>query len=125
MIDPILFVSITAVILAAAAFFVAFVQAILTYVSWGPRHKCTFAAIGHTSKQVTIDWLGFGSRYPRVRYPLLNLDWTEVMSLVVDTAFDEDIKGNDVMDDIARSHDDDWYWRPVRINDVINSWNVA
>ena len=123
MTDPILIVSITAAILAAAAFAVASVQAILTYVSWGPKHKCTFAAIGRTSKQVTTSWLGFGSRYPRVRYPLLNMDWTAVIGLVIDTEFDERI--GSLLRDVVEPHTEQWYWRAVTISDVIKWWHVA
>jgi hypothetical protein len=122
MTDPILIVSITAAILAAAAFAVASVQAILTYVSWGPKHKCTFSAIGHTSKQVTTTWLGFSSSYPRVRYPLLNMDWSGIMKLVVYTASEESITG--VMEDIVR-HKPQWFWRAIQIDDKIGWWNVA
>jgi hypothetical protein len=123
MTDPILIVSITAAILAAAAFAVASVQAILTYVSWGPKHKCTFSAIGHTSKQVTTTWLGFSSSYPRVRYPLLNMDWAEIMKLVIRTEFEESITG--LMDDVVQAHKPQWFWRAIKIDDKISWWNIA
>jgi hypothetical protein len=123
MTDPILIVSITAAILAAAAFAVASVQAILTYVSWGPKHKCTFSAIGHTSKQVTTTWLGFSSSYPRVRYPLLNMDWAEIMKLGIRTAYEESITG--LMDDLVKTHQPQWFWRAMKIDDKISWWNIA
>jgi hypothetical protein len=123
MTDPILIVSITAAILAAAAFAVASVQAILTYVSWGPRHKYTFSAIGHTSKQVTTTWLGFSSSYPRVRYPLLDMDWTEIMKSVIHTASEESI--TELMDDLVQAHKAQWFWRAIKIDDMISWWNVA
>jgi len=123
MTDPILIVSIAAAILAAAAFLVAAVQAILTYVSWGPRHKCTSAAIGHTSKQVTVtNWVRFWS--PRVRYPLLNLDWTTIITYLARTVVDADINRYPRLDDLKRSHEG-WYWRPIESNDKTTWWNVA
>jgi hypothetical protein len=123
MTDPILIVSITAAILAAAAFAVASVQAILTYVSWGPKHKCTFSAIDHTSKQVTTTWLGFSSSYPRVRYPLLNMNWAEIMKLAIRTAYEESITG--LMDDLVKAHKPQWFWRAIKIDDKISRWNIA
>jgi hypothetical protein len=73
-------IALAAAILAAAAFFVSILQAILQYTSSSySRHKCTTAAIGASAREVRFTW-SFSSWRLKVFYPVLNFDSQTVMN---------------------------------------------
>lgn len=72
-----------ATVLAAGAFVMAFLQALMEYIgSNEARSKCTYEAIGMTAKQVKFGW-NFTFWRLRVYYPLLDFSFAAVLDQAV------------------------------------------
>ena len=119
--------AIAAVVLAAGAFAVAFLQAILQYASSSQsRNKVSPAAIDVSSRHVKTGW---SWRYWRLRvyYPLLYFSYQEILNLSV-AASDTSIDGRDsLIKGFQRANKDarHWAWRTVRRTDKVTWRNIA
>lgn len=117
-----LFLSLIAVILAALAFIVAFLQVILEYTTSSPwRNMCSQGAIGPSAKERKLGW-AFRRWKLKVYYPLLSLKFEDLLLrfLVSDVGT---IEKSPVLRNICDRRG--WGWRPVRSSEKITWRTVA
>ena len=117
-------VAFAAAILAAAAFVVAFFQALLQYISSGnARYKCTEAAIGQSYRLVT--WRPSRDWKLRVSYPQLDLDHHRLWEL---GATRDTQRGTyDFWGDTMERMKLDGVWRCVNVGskDKVSRWTLG
>ncbi len=77
-------VALAALVLAAGAFVVALAQALMQYFSSSDaRGKCTYEAIDMSAKSTKLGW-NWRFWKMRVYYPVLNINFTNVMRAAVE-----------------------------------------
>jgi len=110
-----------AVILAALAFIVAFLQVVLEYTTSSPwRNMCSQAAIGPSAKQRKLGWT-FRRWKLKVYYPLLRLQFDDLLQAFLRSDL-ETIEKDMALREIAHRHD--WGWRPIKSSEKI-TWGVV
>ncbi|KAF2396080.1 hypothetical protein EJ06DRAFT_242395 [Trichodelitschia bisporula] len=111
-----------AVLLAAAAFIVAFLQVILEYMSSSTtRNLCSPQAIGVSAHQTKYSW-NFGSWKLRVFYPLIKMD-TGTLLLLFMSSEQRSISRVPELRRIAKAHD--WRWRAIESSESIDRNTIA
>ncbi|KAI9803567.1 MAG: hypothetical protein M1825_001910 [Sarcosagium campestre] len=112
-----------AVILAAAAFLVTFLQTMLQYVSSSnSRHKCSTAAIGRAHKLVNWHW-SFTSWRLKVKYPLLDFNHVSVMREFYRQSH-QTLKSEPEMRTIINKRKG-WGWRSRQTGDRVGFWHIT
>jgi len=115
-----LLLGLVAVILAALAFIVAFLQVILEYTTSSPwRNMCSQSAIGPSAKQRKLGWT-FRRWKLKVYYPLLRLEFDDLLWHFLRSDV-RTIRKSPAMRDVADRRD--WKWRDVRSSEKI-TWRT-
>jgi hypothetical protein len=116
-------IALSASVLAAAAFVVAFLQVLLQYLTSSEvRQKCTQPAIGLSAKQVRRSW-SFRSWKMKVYYPLLRLDTGRIMLHMMRNEM-AGISYSSTLKPLTKTHQN-WAWRAVQAHDRLTIWTVA
>jgi len=116
-------VAIVAVVLAAAAFIVAFFQTLLEYLgSATARHKCAAPAIGPAYRQVKWRWSPTDWKL-KVYYPLLNTDHSEISRIA---AVNRDVhSASHYWSSTVERMQKNWGWRTIKTASKLTRWNVT
>jgi hypothetical protein len=115
-------IALVAVILAAGAFIVAFLQVLLEYMSSSAsRDLCSFSAIGPTSNQKKYGW-NFSAWKLRVYYPLIKMDCNTLLQEFVKSGT-KNIEVNETVKSIQRNHN--WVWRVINSDEIVHRNDIA
>ncbi|KAH0556283.1 hypothetical protein GP486_005792 [Trichoglossum hirsutum] len=115
--------ALAAAILAAGAFVVAFMQALLEYISSNSAmRKCSPCAIGYSSYLVKRRW-NFRFWKLRVYYPLLALEKMNILNVLFIQSL-QSIELDDGISEIAALNSQ-WAWRNINEDDVPKWLQVA